>query len=100
MKHLSSRLLVAAAAVSGLIALAAPAAHAFTIDDQSNTNASGGARYADPDARFDSSDRRSSTIQQGNATFQFGGGGSTFEQRNNPSRMFDPIGGPGRDGYR
>lgn len=100
MSHLTSRLLAAVAAVFGLIVLTVPAAHAFTIDDQSNTNASGGARYADPDAKFNSGDKRTSTIQQGNATFHFGGGGSTFEQRNDPSRMFDPIGGPGRDGYR
>lgn len=100
MKHPSSRLLAIAAAVSGLIVLAPPAARAFTIDDQSNTNASGGARYADPDARFDSTGKRTTTLQQGNTTIQFGGSMSTFEQRNDPSRMFDPIGGPGRDGYR
>ena len=100
MKHLSSRRLATIGAVFGLIALAVPAAQAFTIDDQNNTKAGGGARYADPDARFDSGDKRTSTIQQGNATIHFGGTGSTFEQRNDPSRMFDPIGGPGRDGYR
>ena len=55
MKHLppsaSRRRLAILAAAFGLAVLAAPA-QAFTIDDQSNTNSNGSARYADPDARF------------------------------------------------
>ena len=56
MKHLppspSRHRLAVLAAAFGLAVLAAPVAHAFTIDDQSNTNSDGRARYADPDARF------------------------------------------------
>ena len=59
MKHLppspSRHRLAVLAAAFGLVLLAAPAApaaHAFTIDDQSNTNNDGTARYTDPDARF------------------------------------------------
>jgi hypothetical protein len=100
MKHLSPsrhRLAVLAAAF-GLVLLAAPAAHAFTIDDQSNTNSDGSARYADPDARFSGSGSNGqTTIQQGNTTLKFGGPQGSFDQRYNPNRMFDPIGRPGSD---
>jgi hypothetical protein len=94
MKHLppspSRHRLAVLAAAFGLALLAAPAAHAFTIDDQSNTNSDGSARYADPDARFSGSGNGQTTIQQGNTTLRFGGQQGTFDQRYNPNRMFDP----------
>ena len=100
MKHLPPssarhRLAVLAAAF-GLALLAAPAAHAFTIDDQSNTNSDGSARYTDPDERFSGSGSGQSTIQQGNTTIRFGSGGEmgSFNQRYNSNRMFDPLGRP------
>jgi hypothetical protein len=101
MKHLSPspsrhRLAVLAAAF-GLVLLAAPAAHAFTIDDQSNTNSDGSARYADPDERFSGSGNGQSTIQQGNTTIRFGGQQGSFDQRYNSNRMFDPLGRPGSE---
>ena len=50
MTHFPSRhRLAVLAAAFGLAALAAPAAQAFTMDNQANTNADGSARYADPD---------------------------------------------------
>ena len=88
-------------AAFGLALLAAPAARAFTMDNSSNTNADGSARYADPDQRLTGTGNSNgqTTIKQGNATLQFGSRPS-FEQRYDNSRMFDPLGGPGRDGYR
>jgi len=100
MKHLPPspprhRLAVLAAAF-GLALLATPAAHAFTIDNQSNTNSDGSARYVDPDERFSGSGSNNgqTTIQQGNTTFRFGQQGS-FNQRYNSNNMFDPLGRPG-----
>jgi hypothetical protein len=93
MKH-HHRLGVFAAAF-GLAVLAAPAAHAFTMDNQSNTNSDGSARYADPDSRFSNTDGQT-TIRQGNTSLQFGSRPS-FDQRYDNSRMFDPLGRPGQD---
>ena len=97
MKHLppspSRHRLAVLAAAFGLALLAAPAAHAFTIDDQSNTNSDGSARYADPDARFSGSGNGQTTIQQGNTTLRFGQPQS-FEQRYDPNRMFNPVDRP------
>jgi hypothetical protein len=100
MKHLPSspsryRLAVLAAAF-GLALLAAPAAHAFTIEDQSNTNSNGSAPYTDPDARF-SGYGNPTTIQQGNTTLRFGGQQGSFDQRYNPNRMFEPNSRPDDD---
>ncbi len=100
MKHLPPspprhRLAMLAAAF-GLSLLAAGAAHAFTIDNQSNANSDGSARYADPDARFSGSSDGKTTIRQGNTTIQFGGQGGTFDQRYDPNRMFNPNGAPDR----
>jgi len=99
MKHLPHHRLAILAAAFGLAVLAAPAARAFTMDNTSNTNPDGSARYTDPDQRFSGSNNGQTTLRQGNTTFQFGSR-PTFEQRYDNSRMFDPIGGPGRDGYR
>ena len=98
MKHLppspSRHRLAVLAAAFGLAVLAAPVAHAFTIEDQSNTNSNGTARYSDPDERFSGSGTGQTTIQQGNATLRFGGQQGTFDQRYNPNRMFDPLARP------
>jgi hypothetical protein len=100
MKHLPPspsrhRLAVLAAAI-GLAVLAAPAAHAFTIEDQSNTNSNGAARYTDPDARF-SGFGSATTIQQGNTTIRYGGQTGSFDQRYDQNRMFQPNSLQGRD---
>jgi hypothetical protein len=91
------KLAFAAAAAATLAIIAAPAAQAFTLDEQSNTTAKGAARYSDPDARFDGADSgRGQVIQQGNATIRFGGPeGGSFDQRYDTKRMFDPLGRPG-----
>jgi hypothetical protein len=83
------RLFIAALACA---LLAAPAAHAFTMDNQSNTNSDGSARYTDPDQRF-SNPKDGKSITQGNTTFRFGNERS-FDQRYNPNQMFDPVGRP------
>ena len=93
--HLSRHRLAVLAAAFGLALLAAPAAYAFTIDNQSNTNSDGSARYTDPDAQFSGYGNGQSTIRQGNTTIQFGGQQGSFDQRYNPNRMFDPLGRPG-----
>jgi hypothetical protein len=82
------------AAAFGLALLAAPAAHAFTIDEQSNTNSDGSARYTDPDSRFSGTGNGQTTLKQGNTTIRFGGQQGSFDQRYNPSQMFEPIGRP------
>ena len=97
MKHLSHRSLTILAAAFGLVMLAAPAARAFTMDDQSNTNSDGSARYTDPDQRLPGTRDGQTTIQQGNATFRFGGQTGSFDQRYDNSRMFQPIPRPGED---
>jgi hypothetical protein len=89
------RLAVLAAAF-GLAVLAAPAAQAFTIDNQANTNADGTARYTDPDARFSGNGNGQTVIRQGNTTIHFGQGQS-FEQRYSTERLFNPNGRPGDD---
>lgn len=101
MKHLppsrSRQRLAVLAAALGLAVLAAPAAHAFTIDDQSNTNSDGTARYTDPDARFSGSGNGQTVIKQGNTTIQFGGQPQSFDQRYSTDRMFNANPRPGDD---
>ena len=92
----SPRRLAVLAAAFGLVLLAAPAARAFTIDNQGNSNADGSARYTDPDARFSGSADGKTVIRQGNTTLQFGNTQS-FEQKYSTDRMFNPIGRPGDD---
>ena len=101
MKQLTHHRLAVFTAAFALAVLAAPAAHAFTMDNQSSVNADGTARYADPDAQFSGAGSGSgqNVFKQGNATIQFGSQQS-FDQRYDNSRMFDSLGGPGRDGYR
>ena len=93
---LSSRHLALLAAVVGLMLCVAPAARAFTIDNQSNTNADGSARYADPGTHFDTSSDGKTTFRQGNTTFQFGQS-QPFNQKYNSDRMFYPNGRLGED---
>lgn len=99
MKHLSHRHLTVLAAAFGFVMLAAPAAHAFTMDNDANTNSDGSARYTDPDTRFSgtSTNNGQTTIRQGNTTFQFGGQTGSFDQRYDNRRMFEPIPRPGED---
>jgi hypothetical protein len=92
----SSHHLAVLAAALGLILWTVPAARAFTIDNQSNTNADGSARYADPETHFDTSSDGKTTFRQGNTTFQFGQSQS-FDQKYNADRMFNPNGRPGED---
>jgi len=89
--------LAALVAACGVIAVPAPAAHAFTIDNQSSNSGSGGARYADPDEQFSNSGNGLSTYHLGDTTVQFGGQPQSFDQRYNSNRMFDPLGRPGDD---
>jgi hypothetical protein len=90
--------LVAVAFGSALLAV--PAAHAFTIENQDSTGGTPqnfldlGKPAADPDqhgSRFSSGGQ--TKLQSGNATFEFGSQ-SSFQQRYNPSNMFDPLGSP------
>jgi len=92
MKH--HRLVIFTAAF-GFAIWAAPAAHAFTFDNQTTTNSDGTAKYVDPDdkiSRFGSSDGQT-TYQQGNTTLRFGQPDS-LQQRYNTDNMFNPVGRP------
>ena len=95
MKPASSCRLAVLAAAFGLVLLAAPAARAFTVDNQGNANADGSARYTDPNGFSGSADGKT-VIRQGNTTLQFGGSQS-FDQKFNTDRMFSPNGRPGDD---
>jgi len=84
--------------VLGLALLAAPAAHAFTLENSDNgVGNSDGSRSSitDPDSRFDNSGNGNgqSTIRQGNTTFRFGAQPS-FDQRFSKEQMFEPNGRP------
>ncbi|MEP7029987.1 MAG: hypothetical protein ABI830_03550 [Pseudolabrys sp.] len=100
---LSSFPLFAFAAAFGLafLALAAPA-QAFTIEDQGQTSGAAAAQFGGNndyprDPRYNSGQSNSngstSTLQQGNTTFQFGGRQS-FDQRFSKDSMFDQVGRP------
>ena len=81
------------------LAIAVPAAQAFTLDKAGNTNADGTAKYADPDSKYEAPADRNGT------SFQFGGGTVTVgPQRSFDSdfnsgkqRMLTPLGRPGDD---
>ncbi len=88
--------LAAAFGLAMLAMLAPPAAQAFTMDNQANSNANGSARYTDPDEQFSGSGDGQTVIRQGNTSIQFGQGQS-FDQRYSTDRMFNPIGRPGDD---
>jgi hypothetical protein len=103
MKHsplcLSRHQIAMLAAALGLSLLAAPVAHAFTLEGQSDTSSGGSAKYtdpADPKSRLDSS---GTTLRQGNATFQFGPMQSESNDARfnaDAARMFNPLGRPGQ----
>ena len=101
MKHSPSRpsrhRLAVLAAACGLAVLAAPAAHAFTIDTQSNTNSNGSRALHRSRRALLRLRQRPDTIQQGNTTIRFGGQPQSFDQRYDPNRMFDPLARPGSD---
>ena len=85
---------IALAAALGLALLAAPAEQAFTIDEQSNTNSDGSAKYVDPDQQISRFGSGPGIIRQGNTTFQFGNQ-RPQDERYNTERMFNPLGRPG-----
>jgi hypothetical protein len=88
--HLS---LVAAALA---LTLAAPKAHAFTLDTSSGVNSDGSSKYVDPDTRF--SGNGTTTQQFGNTTLQFGvhnGGLSNSNAGEDRERMFLQPNQPG-----
>jgi hypothetical protein len=99
MKHLppSHRRLAVLAAAFGLALLAAPAAQAFTIDNQSDTTSSGSARYTDPDEQFSGAGNGQSTMQLGNTTLRFGTQQGSFDQRYDANRVFDSLTRPCND---
>jgi len=100
MQHLppfsSRHRLAVLAAAFAMAVLVAPAAHAFTIENQGAANSDGGARYTDPAARFSGSNNGQTVIKDGNTTLQFGQRPS-FDQRYDSNRMFNPIPRPGED---
>jgi hypothetical protein len=89
-----SRTFAFAAFAAALAIMAASVAHAFTIDDKSNTTPNGGARYIDPDEQFSGSSSNagpgSTKYKSGNTTLQFGAP-QTFDQRYDSNRLFDPL---------
>ena len=90
------------AAAFALVILAGPAAHAFTVDDKSNTTSTGGARYTDPDAQFSRLELRQRHYRpagQYHLPIRRQPGSGSFNQRYDWNRMFDTLGGPGRNGY-
>lgn len=89
-------------ALAGALMLSAGAAQAFTFTDQAG-NAGNGQGYVDLDTKSSNSDVPASrfgtddknTMRSGNGTFQFGTR-SSFDQRYNPSNLFDPYARSGR----
>lgn len=83
------------AVLAGAAILAAPAAQAFTVDDKSNANSDGSAKYVDPDARFSGAANGQTVIRNGNSTFRFGPAQQrSFDDRSAVDRMFNPNGRP------
>lgn len=104
-RRLHQRALVLAAAV-GLTLAAATAAKAFTFEDQ-NGNASGGNNFYQGDSStrpqigpggLSNFSNGGTSIQHGNSTFQFGSAAQqSFDQKYNPSNLFDPYARDGRE---
>jgi hypothetical protein len=91
------------AAASGLALGLTSAAHAFQFDSAEGVTG-GQSSIVDPDSRFGYSQNGNgngsnsdgkTTIQNGNATLQFGSGGSGA-QNYNPNNMFNPYYRDGR----
>jgi hypothetical protein len=85
--------------IAGALALALSAAgkaQAFTIDDKSNTNPDGSAKFSDPDSRLSGSGSNGkSTFRSGPFSLQFGSQRALTDERYNTDRMFQPNGRPG-----
>jgi hypothetical protein len=104
-RRLHQRAFVLAAAV-GLTLAAATAAKAFTFEDQ-NGNASGGNNFYEGDASkrppigpggLSNFNNGGSSVTHGNTTFQFGSASQqSFDQKYNPSNLFDPYARDGRE---
>ena len=101
--HPSRHRIAVFAAALGLALLAAPAAHAFTMEGGSNSD--GAAKFNDPTDRArlgnSGSDSSGTTYRQGNTTFQFGPMQQTSPDarfNSDASRMFNPLGRPGDPG--
>lgn len=78
------------------LTVAAPKAHAFTLDTSSGVNSNGSSKYVDPDTRF--SGNGTTTQQFGNTTLQFGvhnGGLSNSSPAEDRDRMFLQPNQPG-----
>jgi len=99
----NSRVFVSAGVLFAALAFA-PAAYAFTIENQGG--ASGGQGYLDMDKPSATPDRHvpvspfntdngQTTLKQGNTTFQFGQQRS-FNERYNTNNLFDPYAREGR----
>jgi hypothetical protein len=88
---------VSMAAAALVLALSAVgSARAFTIDDKSNTNSDGSAKFSDPDSRFSgNSGNGTTTYRNGPFSMQFGNQRTLTDQRYNTDRMFQPNGRPG-----
>ena len=92
-----------AAALLGAGLLIAPAAQAFTMQDQDGNAATGDQSFLYPDrgSMAAGSDQKQgfkqedgvTTFKDGNATFQFGHRRS-FNERYNTDHLFDPLGKP------
>ena len=87
-------------AACALTLLAAPAARAFTVVDEGSSAT--GQNLLDPDQPLTADSGRSqgfqqhdgmTTLKDGNTSLQFGHQQS-FEQRYDPSNLFDPMGRP------
>jgi hypothetical protein len=93
------RVLVAAGALALALTvqpLAAGKVKAFTIDDHSNTNADGSAKFSDPDSRLSGNGNNGmTTYRSGPMSLQFGTQRTLTDQRYNTDRMFNPNGRPG-----
>ena len=101
--HPSRHQIAALAAALALALLAAPAAQAFTMENQGNTNSDGSAKFSDPSdpaSRFGSSGS-GTTYRQGNTSFQLGPVQQTSPDarfNSDVNRMFNPLGRPGDPG--
>ena len=89
--------------IAGALALALSAAgslvtsaQAFTIDDKSNSNADGSAKFSDPDSQLSGNGSNGkSTFRNGPFSLQFGSQRTLTDERYNNDRMFQPTGRPG-----
>lgn len=102
MPLLSSPRFALAAACIGAAVLAAPAAHAFTMQDESASGTDQSFLYPNKGLNADSSQSQSegfkqqdgmTTFKDGNTTLQFGHRPS-FNEQYNPDQIFAPLGRP------